>query len=87
MALAHPTSAGLSRPQVVAWRNALFVIFGLCGLSMASWASRIPAVKQALQVSTSSMGILIFGIAAGSIVGLLASSHVIARIGGFGIHM
>ena len=81
MALAHPTSAGLSRPQVVAWRNALFVIFGLCGLSMASWASRIPAVKQALQVSTSSMGILIFGIAAGSIVGLLASSHVIARIG------
>ena len=81
MALAHPTSADLSRPQVVAWRNALFVIFGLCGLSMASWASRIPAVKQALQVSTSSMGILIFGIAAGSIVGLLASSHVIARIG------
>ena len=81
MALAHPTSASLSRPQVVAWRNALFVIFGLCGLSMASWASRIPAVKQALQVSTSSMGILIFGIAAGSIVGLLASSHVIARIG------
>ena len=81
MALAQPTSAGLSRPQVVAWRNALFVIFGLCGLSMASWASRIPAVKQALQVSTSSMGILIFGIAAGSIVGLLASSHVIARIG------
>ena len=81
MALAHPASAGLSRPQVVAWRNALFVIFGLCGLSMASWASRIPAVKQALQVSTSSMGILIFGIAAGSIVGLLASSHVIARIG------
>lgn len=81
MALAQPTSAGLSRPQVVAWRNALFVIFGLCGLSIASWASRIPAVKQALQVSTSSMGILIFGLAAGSIVGLLASSHVIARIG------
>ena len=81
MALAQPTSAGLSRPQVVAWRNALFVIFGLCGLSIASWASRIPAVKQALQVSTSSMGILIFGLAAGSIVGLLASSHLIARIG------
>ena len=81
MALAQPTSAGLSRPRVVAWRNSLFVIFGLCGLSIASWASRIPAVKQALQVSTSSMGILIFGLAAGSIVGLLASSHVIARIG------
>ena len=79
--LLSSTSAGLTRPQVRAWRNALFAIFGLCGLSMASWASRIPAVKEALQVSTSSMGILIFGIAAGSIVGLLASSHVIARIG------
>jgi fucose permease len=74
-------SAGLTRPQVHAWRNALFAIFGLCGLSMASWASRIPAVKEALGVSTASMGILIFGIAAGSIVGLLASSHIIARIG------
>jgi len=79
--LLSSTSAGLTRPQVRAWRNALFAIFGLCGLSMASWASRIPAVKEALQVSTSSMGMLIFGIAAGSIVGLLASSHVIARIG------
>ena len=79
--LLSSTSAGLTRPQVRAWRNALFAIFGLCGLSIASWASRIPAVKEALQVSTSSMGILIFGIAAGSIVGLLASSHVIARIG------
>ncbi|MBC7402560.1 MAG: MFS transporter, partial [Microbacteriaceae bacterium] len=79
--LLSTTSAGLTRPQVRAWRNALFTIFGLCGLSIASWASRIPAVKEALQVSTSSMGILIFGIAAGSIVGLLASSHLIARIG------
>jgi fucose permease len=81
VALLQPISAGLSRRQIVVWRNALFVIFGLCGLSMASWASRIPAVKEALQVSTSSMGVLIFGIAAGSIVGLLASSHIIARIG------
>ena len=41
----------------------------------------MPAIKEALQVSTSSIGVLLFGIAAGSIVGLLASSHVIARIG------
>ncbi len=75
------TSAGLSRQQVVRWRNALFAIFALCGLSMASWASRIPAIKEALAASTSSMGVLIFGLAAGSIVGLLASSHVIARFG------
>jgi fucose permease len=73
--------AGLTRQQVLAWRNGLFAIFALCGIAMASWASRIPAVKLALHASTSEMGVLIFGIAAGSIVGLLASSHVIARLG------
>ncbi|HEY0260171.1 MAG TPA: MFS transporter [Lacisediminihabitans sp.] len=71
----------LTRRQVLAWRNALFAIFGLCGIAMASWAARIPAVKSALDVNTSQMGVLIFGLAAGSIVGLLASSHIIARFG------
>ena len=72
---------GLTRSQVVSWRNAMFVIFGLCGIGMASWVARVPAVRDALGASTFEMGILIFGIALGSIVGLLASSHVIARLG------
>lgn len=79
----HPTSyaGGLTRGQVVAWRNAMFVIFALCGFGMASWVSRVPAVRDALGASTLEMGVLIFAIAAGSIVGLIASSHVIARLG------
>jgi fucose permease len=81
MAPSPPSAGDLSRQQIVAWRNGLFAIFALCGLAMASWAARIPAVKVALHASTSGMGLLIFGIAVGSIVGLLASSHVIARFG------
>jgi hypothetical protein len=57
----------MTRRQVIAWRNALFAIFALCGLSMASWAARIPAVRLALDASPSQIGILLFGIAAGSI--------------------
>ncbi len=72
---------GLSRHQVVAWRNATFVIFGLCGIGMASWVARVPAVRDGLHASTLEMGRLIFGLAAGSIIGLLASSHIIARFG------
>lgn len=72
---------GLDRRQVTAWRNALFVIFGICGIGMASWVARLPAVRDSLQASTEQMGWLIFGIAAGSIIGLVASSHVIARFG------
>lgn len=72
---------GLSRAQVVAWRNGLFLVFALCGLAIASWVSRLPSVRDALRADTQQMGILLFGIAAGSIVGLLLSSHLIARFG------
>jgi len=72
---------GLNRHQVTAWRNAVFVIFGLCGIGMASWVARLPAVRDALHASTEQMGWLIFGIAAGSIIGLVASSHIVARFG------
>jgi MFS family permease len=84
--MSSPTSpfaspSSLSRRDVVAWRNAIFVIFTLCGLALASWAARLPAVRDALGASLEQMGVLIFGIAAGSILGLLASSHLIARFG------
>ncbi|MCY7412918.1 MAG: MFS transporter, partial [Salinibacterium sp.] len=64
-----------------AWRNAIFVIFGLSGIALASWVSRLPAVRDALELRIDEVGILIFAIAAGSIAGLIGSSHLIARIG------
>jgi fucose permease len=80
---AQPTSypGGLERRTVTAWRNAMFVIFALCGIGLASWVSRLPATRDALGASTLDMGVLIFGLAFGSILGLLGSSHVIARLG------
>jgi fucose permease len=74
-------SPHLERPQIVAWRNAVFVVFGLSGLGLSTWLSRVPAVRDQLQVSTTVIGIVLFGVAAGSIIGLLLSSHVIARVG------
>lgn len=73
--------ATLSRPQVFAWRNAVLVTFGLSGLALASWLSRVPAVRDELGVSTTTLGLVLFGIAAGSMGGLTLSSHVIARLG------
>ena len=75
------TVGGLDRRQIVAWRNAMFVVFSLCGLALASWVSRLPAVRDELGASTLDMGVLIFGLSFGSILGLLGSSHIIARIG------
>ncbi len=78
-----PTSyaGGLTRGQVVAWRNAIFAIFAICGVAMATWVSRIPSVRDAFHADTFTVGILAFGIAAGSIFGLVASSHIISRLG------
>ena len=69
------------RPSLPAWRLAVFVVFAINGLAMASWFARTPAIRDALQVRTDEFGVLIAGMAVGSITGLLGSSHVIARIG------
>lgn len=79
MSITPPTA--LTRPQVIAWRNAIFVIFSLPGLAIASWVSRLPAVRDVLEVSPGQVGVLIVGLSAGSIVSLIASSHIVARIG------
>jgi fucose permease len=66
---------------VRAWRNAIFVIFAACGVSAASIASRIPTISVALHLSTAQVGLLLFGIAIGSISGLLAAGHIVSTFG------
>jgi MFS family permease len=78
-----PSASHALRPrnELVAWRNAIFVIFTLSGLSIATWAARLPEIKANLDVTTGSIGILILGMSAGSIVGLMASAWIMARFG------
>lgn len=73
------TTADNRNPRIV--RNILFLLFALPGLSFASWVSRTPAVRDLLQVSTAEMGLLLFAIAAGAFMGLLAAGSVVARKG------
>lgn len=72
---------GLTRKELTRWRNCVLITFALSGLALASWLSRVPAVRDQLQVSTTTLGLLIFGLAAGSLLGLTASSHIIESIG------
>nr|WP_283945783.1 MFS transporter [Paenibacillus amylolyticus] len=50
-------------------------------MAFSSWTSRTPEVRDILHASTSIMGWIIFGIAAGAIVGLVSASSVIRHIG------
>ena len=73
--------AELTRQQIVGWRNAVFVIFGLTGLGLSSWVSRTPAIRDSLHANTGEMGWIVFCLAVGSILGLIFSSHVLVLFG------
>lgn len=60
---------------------ALFMFFFLPGLLMASWATRTPAIRDILSVSTAEMGIVLFGLSIGSMSGILCSAFFVKRFG------
>ncbi|WP_233191361.1 MFS transporter [Cryobacterium sp. M96] len=70
-----------ARPGLHAWRNAVFALFFIAGLALATWMSRIPAVRDGLELSTAQVGIVIFGLSAGSVIGLVAAVGLLARLG------
>tara|TARA_B000000460_G_scaffold69553_1_gene47820 strand:- start:672 stop:1928 length:1257 start_codon:yes stop_codon:yes gene_type:complete len=71
----------LTRAQYVRWRTAVFAIFLASGLSIATWASRVPDIKIALGIENSQIGLLLLGMGVASIVGLSLASVIIARFG------
>ena len=72
-----------SRPaHATAWRNAVFAVFALNGLGAATWAIRIPSIRDQLELPVSWVGYLILGVSVGSIVGLVLASHIIQWLGG-----
>ena len=75
------TTPSTTRRGLLAWRNAVFVIFFISGLTLATWMSRIPAVRDGLRLSTAEVGILIFGLSAGSVLGLIAAVWLLGRFG------
>ena len=82
--MSQPTAAPTrDRRELKAWRNAVFVIFILSGLAIASWVARIPGVRDDLRLGKdpSAVGLLILGLSVGAILGLTISSWVLVRFG------
>ncbi|WP_254431321.1 MFS transporter [Agromyces sp. Marseille-P2726] len=75
--------AGPARPrrELVAWRNAVFTIFFLSGLSLASWVARLPAIRDEIGVSTQGVGLIILAMSISSIIGLVGAPWIMARFG------
>lgn len=79
--MTSPASSTLAPVRLIAWRNAIFAIFVLSGISVASWVSRTPTIRDELGLNTAGVGILILTMSIGSIVGLTSSATVMARLG------
>jgi MFS family permease len=75
----HPH--GLSHTQVLSWRNAIATMFALAGFSFASWIGRIPTVRDAFDASHLEIGVLLFGLAIGSLLGLVVAGKLVDRFG------
>ncbi|SDS83257.1 MFS transporter [Paraoerskovia marina] len=66
-------------PQRAAW--AVATVFFASGFAFASWASRLPAVRDALGFGEAQMGLLLLSAAVGSICALPLSGLVVNRLG------
>ncbi|MGY1805412.1 MFS transporter [Blastococcus sp. SYSU D00922] len=62
-------------------RNGTWLCFLVTGLLSATWASRIPAVQDRLDLDEAGLAVVVLGIEGGALVGLPLGAAVVARVG------
>lgn len=72
---------GQDRRQLEHARRAVAVVFAVNGLAFASWVSRVPAARDALDLSPARLGLLLLCLSGGSVAALPLSGPVVSRIG------
>src|SRR6478672_8730715 len=70
-----------SPAQVRAGVRSTYIAFSGSGFAFASWASRIPQVRDHLHLDPAALGLVLLALAGGSILALPLSGPVIARLG------
>ncbi|MEH0846039.1 MFS transporter [Micromonospora sp. CPCC 205711] len=66
---------------VLAARTGVAVVFALNGLAVASWFSRVPAVREALGLSAGRLGLLLLAMSGGAVLALTTAGLVTQRLG------
>jgi fucose permease len=79
--IANTTPPGWSRAQVRGATRAVYTAFIANGFIFASWAARIPQVRDGLRVSPGVLGLILLCAAAGSTIATPLSGLVITRLG------
>lgn len=79
--LTTPLQLELPTAQVKSASRATYAAFAGAGFAFASWASRIPQVRDHLHLSPAELGLVLFAIAAGSIIALPLAGPIVGRFG------
>ena len=66
-------------------RLAVFGVFVAFGLVLGTWATHLPSVKDAIDASTSSMGLILLILGVGALVGMQVSGYAVDRWGSSGV--
>ncbi|MEW9870439.1 sugar MFS transporter [Arthrobacter sp. HS15c] len=75
------TTTATVAPEVTAWRNAVVVAYGASGLAFASWVSRLPAIRDGLDLTPGNIGMLLLCMTLGSFISVSASGLIVLRLG------
>lgn len=78
---ARPYPAGHNDLVLKRSARAVYLVFIGAGLGFASWASRIPQVREDLGLTPSALGLVLLAIAAGSLIALPSGGLVVHRLG------
>ncbi|MGK5523034.1 MFS transporter [Micromonospora sp. URMC 107] len=66
---------------VLAARTGVAVVFALNGLAVATWFSRVPAVRDALELSAGRLGLLLLAMSVGALLAMPTAGLVAQRLG------
>ena len=75
------SSTAVQAREVTLWRNAVVVAYGASGIAFASWVSRLPAIRDGLNLTPGTIGLLLLCMTAGSFVSVSASGLIVLRLG------
>ncbi|WP_446215506.1 MFS transporter [Micromonospora sp. IBHARD004] len=77
-----PTADRRAVPRpVLAARTGVAVVFALNGLAVATWFSRVPAVKESLDLSAGRLGLLLLAMSVGALLAMPTAGLVTQRLG------
>ncbi len=74
-------STGTASRELITARNAVIGTFFLNGFAFATWASRIPSVRHALDLTPGRLGLLLLAASAGAVIALPSSGGTVQRLG------